>query len=742
MTKGNIIQAQRDFSAGQIDTEAMRRDNVKLVNAGGRSMLNTYPLSAGGFCRRPGTRRKFNATGRIDKVSPAAGVTFDIAFEAGIFRYRLSGDAYEQVITGCPWTSLQLLDMDWTLYNASIIVVQKTMAPQVLDYNATTGTFALRPFAFRLGPDGLARQPYYRFAGGGITLQPSAITGSITVTASAPVFNAGHVGSIWRWFNRRFQITAFSDSRHVTATCLEVLAITQQIDVASDPSPQGFRAGDAVTMDKSPTVTGLVARIDGPGHDLYVINTGVQSGFFDAGTAGTNDLIGPNAKVDINGTVNTVSPEPGFIWEEAFISPYRGYPGQVSSDRQRLIFCDFPQLTNAVLWSSIGDFEDFNIGASPVDGIFELVPKFERVLHVVGGPDELVFTDKSVFYVPISATNPLVPGSVEFIFIGGIGANSAKPVLTKNTAIYASSEGQRIMGVVHVGGYSRPYDIAHISRFHTSLIKSPKRLGISTGTPAAPGEDIYALNSDGTLVVGRQEEGNDWAGFFPWKCGGTGTFFDVAVFGADVMFRIDRVNAATVTISSCAALDANTKLDDAVDVLDDSGTNAIELEGGGYLTYDFDDTPVQLDGYNLSEFDGSTMSVQLTNRPYASLLAASGGLTGGFARSGAFTVGFPSRLEFIPIVGDIDSGQSYEQRMNRRKINDMAITVQSSGTFMVDRKTFGGHRAGDDFTIPSPLRSATYKPKQLGRTFDPTVTLSQDEPDVLSVVEFALEVTR
>ena len=58
------------------------------------------------------------------------------------------------------------------------------------------------------------------------TLQPSATTGSITLTASSATFQSGHVGSVWSLLGGYVEVTAYTDSTHVTATVKETLSGT------------------------------------------------------------------------------------------------------------------------------------------------------------------------------------------------------------------------------------------------------------------------------------------------------------------------------------------------------------------------------------------------------------------------------------------------------------------------------------------------------------------------------------
>jgi hypothetical protein len=56
--------------------------------------------------------------------------------------------------------------------------------------------------------------------------------------------------------------------------------------------------------------------------------------------------------------------------------------------------------------------------------MFEIAPGKVQVYYVVPGPEssEFVFCDRRIYYIPISPTNPLKPGSVAFQLLSGDGA--------------------------------------------------------------------------------------------------------------------------------------------------------------------------------------------------------------------------------------------------------------------------------------------------------------------------------
>ena len=60
---------------------------------------------------------------------------------------------------------------------------------------ATSWTVDVWPF---VASGDLKRHPFYKFASPDVTVTPSAVTGAITLTASAGLFDAVHAGQTWR----------------------------------------------------------------------------------------------------------------------------------------------------------------------------------------------------------------------------------------------------------------------------------------------------------------------------------------------------------------------------------------------------------------------------------------------------------------------------------------------------------------------------------------------------------------
>lgn len=100
---------------------------------------------------------------------------------------------------------LQVAQKDDTMY-----IVHPSYAPRKLQRTSAT-TFTLTAVAFVRGP--------FRDANiTSTTITPSSATGATNLTASAALWQSGHIGSFWKVKDGVVKITAFTDSTHVAGT--------------------------------------------------------------------------------------------------------------------------------------------------------------------------------------------------------------------------------------------------------------------------------------------------------------------------------------------------------------------------------------------------------------------------------------------------------------------------------------------------------------------------------------------
>jgi len=205
-----FVTIQTNFTAGEIDPLLRSRIDIKSYENGLETAQNVLCQPQGGITRRNGLRY-INALPNSGTESAANGVRL-VAFEfstsdsymlcfthnrmyvykngALITNINGSGNPYLDT-SGVSLSSAKLANMCWTQSADTLIVVHEDVAPIKIVRGANDATWTASAISF----DSV---PKYAFtlsvSNPAATLTPSAVSGKITLTASASVFSAASVG--------------------------------------------------------------------------------------------------------------------------------------------------------------------------------------------------------------------------------------------------------------------------------------------------------------------------------------------------------------------------------------------------------------------------------------------------------------------------------------------------------------------------------------------------------------------
>lgn len=232
-----ITLAKTNFTAGEVSFDMLGRGDLAAYANGAMKLRNVFIAPVGGVSRRPGLRHVDAAQGpgRLVAFEFNTEQTYLLVFTAG--RVDVYADGIHQTHFAAPWTEAQIAQLNWTQTADTLLVVHPEVEPRKITRKSHT-EWTIATWSF-YEQDSVIRQPYHKFADEAVTLQPSATSGTITLTASADLFVSGHVGLRFRVQNAEVAITAVASATSATA---EVKANLPNTEATKDWEEQALSA--------------------------------------------------------------------------------------------------------------------------------------------------------------------------------------------------------------------------------------------------------------------------------------------------------------------------------------------------------------------------------------------------------------------------------------------------------------------------------------------------------------------
>jgi len=762
-----IQGSQYDFSFGEVDTDLKRNDGHPARKGGLRQMSNARIHNSGVISNRPGRRALYPITNngvRTERFTISAGNVFDIQFAAGrlkiidntgttVGNFTLQGNG-----AALPWASAaDIQSIIYTIFNLTItICFGNAMRPQVISWNGVS-TWSVADYT-ELVIGNQKRTPFYRISPQGITLLPGAQTGSgVSLVASAPLFVAGHVGTYMRFVGRQMLITAVASSTNATVTIEEALPGSQAIGFVVDPRTV-FSIGDVVLGSVSGS-KGIVTDISGTGMTVQLLSQSASSTTFNRfgqpitqAFVATDTVVGPAGSLPANGPATIAVPKAVTIWDDEVMNNFRGYPASCFTDQFRVGFTNFPSVPGGIAWSSVNTPTDLyaNDASSPDNAIFEIAPAKVQVYFVVPGPEsnEFVFCDRGVYYIPISPTNPLKPGSVQFLLLSSDGAAQVQPRRAQEAILYVNAGRNSMMAVIATGTFLRPFHTKNLGDFHFHLFNNIQAIAAPSADGTFNERYAYVLNGDGSIAVGKYEAGSlqgnqPVIGWGPWS--GAGIVSWIGAYQADVIFTSSYFGAGVVEI-----LDDTQYLDCALAV--NAAPAAFTPPGGkGPLWF--------IPGQSVFLMDQVTRPMGVYQVDANGFIVPQNNGGEDLTRA-ALVAGQPWSGMAEPFAPDAPSGADQRQRMEMRQFSKFAAYVLHStgmrfvtlfsakqtptspalGTIMQERRV-PAYDIGNDATLPPFQRETVESYVPVGSSYDPRAAIIWDNPGPLMILEIAMELS-
>ena len=213
-----------NFTAGEISPHLLGRGDLRSYQNGAAKLTNVFIHPTGGVSRRAG----------LSYVDTLAGDGRLVAFEFNVEQVYLlvftdlRVDVYREDVPvagfAAPWSAAHVSSLNWTQTADTLLVVHPDVPPKKITRTSDTA-WTLEDWLFHESGN-RSHQPHHKFAAENVTLAASATTGSVTVSASADVFDPAHVGTRFRLQDKEVEITAVASPLSAVAMVHETLSST------------------------------------------------------------------------------------------------------------------------------------------------------------------------------------------------------------------------------------------------------------------------------------------------------------------------------------------------------------------------------------------------------------------------------------------------------------------------------------------------------------------------------------
>jgi hypothetical protein len=692
-----------------------RADTAAYAN-GAKSLKNYQLLATGGTMRRAGTWRKAVLSGptRIIQFDYDVANRYLIGVQDSQTRiYGTDGTLVATLTT--PWLLADLFDLTYAQLGDVVIICHPNYQTQVIK-RVSSLSWTVSTFSFESSTStNQLFQPYDKFVDSSVTVTPSGVSGSITLTASSALFTSSHVGTRFRLYTIEVLITAYTSSTVVTgtvqgtiqgtydtnpfrtktnSTLIEVTHVAHGLTTGATISISGANAiltasgGNTIAATELNTTKTITVVDD----DLYTFNvTTTASGAVDGG--------GPNVKFQPSGIATR-------YWDEQAFSTVRGWPRAVTFHEQRLWFGG-SNSKPAGVWSSwINRFYNFSIKDGLENESIQASIGSDQgsaIRHMVSNRHLQIFTGAGEFFCPRQTTQQtLTPGNFVVVRQTPYGSSAVRPAPFDGATLFVQANLRTVREFLYTDSDSS-YNSTNISFVAGHLIIGPKEMSVIKGTTQRGEQYAVIVKTDGTLAVFHSARSEKLAGWTPWSLKTGHSVYSVCGLGNSLYMVCYR-------------------------------------EGGYYLEQLEADDSLSLDCAETYS-SGTAQSTWTVNSCYQGKSIA---VISGDFYMGAFTPNSSNQITLSDAVTTITVGYSYDTNLETmpphlqlpqgsqlgdlQRIAQVLVWVESSLSLKLAGQTLILRDVVDNIEAAPSRANGVYKFNLSGYSRQPTVTITQEEP--------------
>lgn len=520
------------FNAGELSPKMLSRPDVSQYGKGCRTLQNFLVKPYGSAERRPGTIyiQDIKFHGKKVRLIPfivASEVSYICEFGDGYIRFFRDDAMVQEIVS--PYSENELASLKYVQSADVMFLCHGNHMVRELR-RTQADVFEIRVMELTYPP---VLDPNLS----DITITPSAQTGSITLTASADVFQSGHENSYWQLchvrpsgaINKTFTASGVTESLEVygtwnlstRGTWIGTLKLQRSTDggvtwldyatYISDADNNAENSGDETEEDvyyrcvltDYQEAEGNVNKyckviFNNNSTQVYgvVQITGVSSGRSASGKV-IKKLGGTGATKD---------------WQEGAWSGVRGYPRTVAFYEERLMFGGTDYQSQTIWGSKTNDWNNFRLGDKDDDGLAYTLSSdtinticwmTQHDCLIIGTLDSEWKVSASSFESALTPTNVMIRRQSVF------GSKDIAAKLAGDIIVFVQRQGRKMRGFVYSyqkDGYESP-DL-------TMLADHINETGIEDFTlQQQPDTVLWCLLGDGTvsaLTYERDQEVIGW----------------------------------------------------------------------------------------------------------------------------------------------------------------------------------------------------------------------------------------
>lgn len=552
-----------NFAFGEVSPSLISRTDAPVYTQSAQKIENFFLRSEGGIVKRAGLEHVYEFDTTIDSTKTqqvrllpfifSDDEQYIISLEHQQIRaFRIdpsTGDvSLIQTITTDVDSATLIFDHDYlqeyTYAQAGdvMFVCHPTFVPQQIIRTGLT-TFQVESFLFDERSDSKKiYQPYYSFQTSGMTLDPSASTGTgITLTTSGDYWSNDHIGTTVRYNGNEIEITGVTSSTVATGDIQDELTVrlspdslrTNQGSAAIEVIlvSHGLSVGDSITFANAGAVGGIsVNQINGARTVSSIIDDDHFT--FSAGATAADSELG-------GGTPTITTHAATTNWDEQSYSRLRGYPAAVTFHENRLVFAGTLAQPDSIWFSKTASYYNFDVGEAKDNESIHLVAavgEVQQIRHLVSNRDLQVFAASSEMYVPAFQNQPISPTNAQIRRQTPFGCGYQRPQVNDGSTLFIQ-KGNKIAREYVYSDTEAAYVASPISSLSSHLIKTPTEMATLYGALNRNENYVFVLNNDGTLAVFNSNKSEQRAGWVEFTC--NGIFHSIVVVDDRVFAAID-----------------------------------------------------------------------------------------------------------------------------------------------------------------------------------------------------------